>query len=32
MPILCGIPNLVQHIGKGSTIGSPFHESPTFEG
>jgi len=31
MPILCGIPNLVQHIGKGSTIGSPFHESPTYE-
>jgi hypothetical protein len=32
LPILCGIPNLVQHIGKGSTIGSPFHESPTYEG
>jgi hypothetical protein len=32
LPILCGIPNLVQHIGRGSTIGSPFHESPTFEG
>lgn len=32
MPILCGIPNLVQHIGAGSTIGSPFHESPTYEG
>ena len=32
MPILCGIPNLVQHIGKGSTIGSPFHQSPTYEG
>lgn len=32
MPILCGIPNLVQHIGKDSTIGSSFHESPTFQG
>lgn len=30
MPILCGIPNLVQHIGRGSTIGSAFHESPTY--
>jgi hypothetical protein len=32
LPILCGIPNLVQHVGVGSTIGSGFHQSPTYEG
>jgi len=31
LPILCGIPNLVQHVGNGSTIGSSFHTSPTFQ-
>jgi hypothetical protein len=30
-PILCGVPNLVQHIGSGSTIDSRFHTSPTFQ-
>lgn len=31
LPILCGIPNLAQHIGGDSTVDSCFHTSPTFE-
>ena len=31
VPILCAVPNLVQHVGVGSSIGGAFHQSKIFE-